>query len=144
MCLIVPKEQKPVTSTEDKKVYKVMSRYRDAYGNFRSAIMSHSYTPDKLESAEITESTKDWDYTCFSYHDRHQVETTYPDFVGGQAHPDLKAIVKGIHYSLTFEGAVKAKNYDQIVVQCLIPAGSEVIEAWGLGVTNQLIVVKQV
>ena len=144
MCLIT-KQKEPIILKEDLVVYKVLDK------DLKSAMQEFQYAFNTLYEAEIEESEN----PCFagSYDRKYYGKgLILLNLVGPNTITDKSFIAygRGIHFASSIERANIYKNeiyYGArfVIVECLIPAGSEVYyDETGLGITNQLTVVKKI
>lgn len=142
MCLIVDKEVNPRVITEPMKVYKVLQV--NSTGRIRSPFENYPYTIDQLYTSQI-EQTDDFSYCCNVDGDR--LRSLYPN--GYEQH--TYAYGKGFHFITDIEAYAKVliaetphwEEWFDKVFECEIPAGAKVIESLGLGITNKIIIRKQ-
>jgi len=142
MCLIVDENLQVSINPEPKMVYKV---FRKVNGGLWSRFRDLGWAVGQEYTEEITESTSRVDFCTVSKIDRLQIKAAYPTYESGETNPGLKSIVEGLHYctDLKTPEELVAGSYEPAEIwECLIPAGAEIIESWGLGVTNKLTVVK--
>ncbi len=136
MCLIIPKEQREVVTTEDKVVYKILV-VEDR--ELRSPYYRYPYTLGKKETAEMVrgDNTAPMCFIDLKLAEEYCADRDWAVVFRG--------ISRGIHYVVDvdmYRSLLEHKFDRRVYVECLIPAGSEIIEAWGLGVTNCLIPLK--
>lgn len=138
MCLIVDKNLNPEVITEPKTVYKLIT-YED--GRPLSFFIKHPYQFGVEAYAQIEENNQ---FTFCGERDRKLAEKAFGDELYS-----TKSIGPGIHYYADVEALKEdwpgmSYNSDKGIMECLIPSGAEIIESWGLGVTNRLIPIKGV
>lgn len=137
MCLITT-QKTPHIATEDMVVYKVLRE--DSETSCRSIYESMIWTIGELYTTDI----EDTDDICAADHiDSSWLTNSYPGWADGLPET-LRCIGPGFHSTVTKERAKPCSQLGELY-QCIIPAGSEYyLDATGLCVSNQLIVVKKV
>lgn len=147
MCLIT-RQLEPVILTEDLTVYKKINN------KLSSSSQNFQYEYGKLYETKFTkEEGKIHGYTVFDdkvfYHYFYWSDVVNPEkdkYKAGYTGPDLISIAAGYHSFTTLKRANDCwRASDQIIVECTIPAGSEIYyDETGLAVSNKIIINKQI
>lgn len=147
MCGIT-KQLKPKIATKDLVVYKVLMRnYESPYQYFKYepvTAIDNNRSLSKLYKTKIKDSR---DYMFADYNDRKEFENDFPSYGVYELDKQVelgtvRCLGQGFH---SYKQRCKEHlvNNDDIIVECIIPSGSEYYECYGgILVSNQIIVTK--
>jgi len=135
MCTLVKKSQKLETLDKDLKVYKLMKRKAEN-GMIISGFKRFPYQKGKLYKTKIAEETSVFNMIPFDSEERNILRKYLMEVYNDPA----LYIGSGFHSALTIERLKSNLYYNNVIVECIIPKGSQILR----GIDKNLIVSNQI
>lgn len=135
MCLVTNIKRKFIAD-KDIKVYKLIVQ-----NTLKSPYTYFQYQYKNLYQTSILEDRNNWNF--YSGFDSFYYQSIYARNLDNN--PNLLFIKKGFHFFIDINRAKRNKSHDQILVECILPKGTEFyVNSVGLGVSNQIIINKEI